>query len=588
MVSGKTYETDVEPSGPRTRSNPSEPADPGGIRRPRITERVLWGIPTGLALGALLITVVVPAMWLLVYSVRSGADGTDITLSNYTEAFTNPIYLRPIWNSIKLGASVMVLCVAMGVPLAWLVARTDLPGRGALRVCVYASFILPSLLSAVSWVMLASPNAGLLNQLTEVLFGFSVLDVFTMNFLAVVIAFSLFPYTFIFTISSLDNIGAETEEAAAIMGARPLRRALTVTLPLVTPAILASMTVSFLQAVSLYGAPALIAVPAGEHVITTQLFLFFGFPRRPELAAAYGIPLVILAATFLYARRKIIGRRSYVTVGGKGSQRYIVRLGRWRWFAATGAWGLWSVAVLLPGVTLLYVSLVPRWTQGGFLFTLRHYEWLFGNGGTAIWNTMTYAVGAATLCVLLGFTVAYLGERRDSRLSRLLGFLTTAPLVLPGIILGVGMFAAFSRPPILLAGTGLILIIAFWGRFMPIALQNIQPAIASINPELEHASRIMGAGITRTLGRITAPLASGAMVSAWIFSFVLSTHEISAALLLVSIDTQVLPTLVVNLYEQALYERIAAIGMFMVAVTMIAVILGRVLVGRQFLLSGSR
>ncbi|WP_158228287.1 iron ABC transporter permease [Pseudonocardia sp. MH-G8] len=561
---------------------------PSGRRRaPRISERLLWGVPTGLALLALVVTVVAPAIWLLVYSVRSGQGG-GVTLSNYVDAFTDPLHLRPIWNSVKLGASVMVLCVAMGVPLAWLVSRTDLPGRGGLRVCVYASFILPSLLSAVSWVMLASPNAGLLNKLTESLFGVAFLNVFTMEFLAVVIAFSLFPYTFIFTISSLDTIGAETEEAAAIMGARPLRRALTVTLPLVTPAVLASMTVSFLQAVSLYGAPALIAVPAGEHVITTQLFLFFGFPRRPELAAAYGIPLVLLAAAFLYARRKIIGRRGYVTVGGKGSQRYIIRLGRWRWLAATGAWGLWSIAVLLPGVTLLYVSLVPRWTQGGFLFTLRHYEWLFDHGGTAIANTLTFSIGAATLCVLLGFTVAYLGERRDSRVSRLLSFLTTAPLVLPGIILGVGMFAAFSRPPLLLSGTGLILVIAFWGRFMPIALQNIQPAIASINPELEHASRIMGAGITRTLGRITAPLAGSAMVSAWIFSFVLSTHEISAALLLVSIDTQVLPTLVVNLYEQALYERIAAIGIFMVALTMVAVVLGRVLIGRQFLLSGSR
>ena len=571
-----------------TQTQSATPAERGteARRRPGVSERALWGIPTGLALLALLITVVLPTVWLFLYSVRSPDGG--LTLGNYVEAFTDPVYLRPVWNSIRLGLSVMVLCVAMGVPLAWLVARTDLPGRGALRICVYASFILPSLLSAVSWVMLASPNAGLLNKVTQALFGFSMFDVFTMNFLAVVIAFSLFPYTFIFTITSLDSIGAESEEAAAVLGAGALRRALTVTLPLVTPAILASMTVSFLQAVSLYGAPALIAVPAGEHVITTQLFLFFGFPRRPELAAAYGIPLVVLAIMFIYARRKIIGRRGYVTIGGKGAQRYLVALGRWRWAAAVGAWGLWSIAVLLPGVTLLYVSLVPRWTQGGFLFTLRHYGWLFDNGGTAISNTVAFGAGAATLCVLLGFTVAYLGERRDSRMARLLTILTTTPLVLPGIILGVGMFAAFSRPPLLLAGTGLILVIAFWGRFMPIALQNIQPAVASINPELEQASRILGAGITRTLGRITAPLSGGAMVSAWIFTFVLSTHEISAALLLVSIDTQVLPTLVVNLYEQALYERIAAIGIFMVALTMVAVIIGRVLIGRQFLLSGSR
>lgn len=551
-----------------------------------LSERVLWGIPTGLALAALAATVVLPVLWLVFYSIRD-AEGA-ITFANYADAFTNSLYLRPIWNSVRLGLTVMVLCVAIGVPMAWLVSRTDLPGRELLRVAVYASFILPSLLSAVSWVILASPNAGLLNQLTFSLFGARPFNVFSMTFLAFIIAFSLFPYTFIFTTSSLDNVGGETEEAAAILGASPIRRALTVTVPLVIPAILSSMIVAFLQAVALYGAPALVAVPAGEHVITTQLFLFFGFPRRPELAAAYGVPLVLFAALLMYTRRKVMGRRSYVTVGGKGAQQYRVALGRWRWIVGAGAWSVFGLAVLLPGLTLLYVSLVPRWSAGSWSLTTEHYRWMYDNAGDAFWNSLKFAFWAATLCVLLGLTVSYLSERRNSRMTRILGFLTTAPLALPGIILGIGMFAAFSRPPLLLYGTGIILIVAFWGRFMPIALQNIQPAIAAVHPELEQASRIMGAGIVRTVSRITVPLAGGAMLSAWIFSFVLSTQEISAALLLVSIHTQVMPTLIVNLYEQALYERIAAIGMVMVVLTMTAVVGGRMILGRRFLLGGSR
>lgn len=555
-------------------------------RRFQLNERALWAVPTALAFLALVVTVVLPAVWLVVYSLRDGEGA--LTFGNYVDAFTNPLYLEPIWNSVRLGFSVMVICLLLGVPLAWLVARTDIPGGETLRIAVYTSFILPSLLSAVSWVILASPNAGLLNRLADAVLGIAPFNVFSMNFLAVIIAFSLFPYTFIFTVTSLDAIGAETEEAAAVLGAGPVRRALTVTLPLATPAILASMTVSFLQAVSLYGAPALIAVPAGEQVITTQLFLFFGFPRRPELAAAYGIPLVLLAIAFMVMRRKVTGRRSYVTVGGKGSRRYAVKLGRWRWGVAAAAWGTFAVAVVLPALTLLWVSLVPRWSQGGFLFTFRHYDWVFENARTAVLNSLKFAAAAATLCVLLGFVVAYLGERRDSPMSRVLNFLTTAPLVLPGIILGVGMFAAFSRPPVVLYGTAIILVIAFWGRFMPIALQNIQPSIAAVHSELEEASRIMGAGLIRTVARITMPLVAGAMFSAWILSFVLSMHEISAALLLVSIETQVMPTLIVNLYEQALYERIAAIGVLMVVFTLAAVLLGRIVLGRKFLLSGSR
>lgn len=590
----KNEEASARPVGPLlVESLPAEPprAPARGPRRTLgerfgLSERALWGIPTALALVALVVTVVLPVLWLVYFSVRD-AEGA-ITLSNYVDAFTNPLYLDPVWNSIRLGLTVMVLCVVIGVPMAWLVSRTDLPGRETLRVAVYASFILPSLLSAVAWVILAGPNAGLLNRLMDNLFGVKPFDVFSMTFLAFIIAFSLFPYTFIFTISSLDNVGGETEEAAAILGAGPIRRALTVTLPLVAPAVLSSMIVAFLQAVALYGAPALIAVPAGEHVITTQLFLFFGFPRRPELAAAYGVPLVLFAALLMYGRRKVMGRRSYVTVGGQGSRQYRVALGRWRWVVAAGAWGVFGIAVLLPGLTLLYVSLVPRWSQGGWNLTLEHYRWMFDNAGNAVGNSLKFAFWAATLCVLLGLTVSYLNERRDSTVTRFLSFLTTAPLVLPGIILGIGMFAAFSRPPILIYGTGVILVIAFWGRFMPIALQNIQPAIAAVHPELEQASRIMGAGLLRTVARITVPLAGGAMLSAWIFSFVLSTHEISAALLLVSIHTQVMPTLIVNLYEQALYERIAAIGMVMVLVTMLAVVVGRAVLGRRFLLGGSR
>jgi len=402
-----------------------------------------------------------------------------------------------------------------------------------------------------------------------------------MNFLAFVIACNLFSYTFIFTISALDNVGGEVEEAAAILGAGPIRRALTITLPLVTPAILASMTVAFLQTVALFGAPALIAIPAGENVITTQIYAFFGFPQQPGLAAAYGIPLVLLAVLFLYMQRKIMGRRSYVTIGGKGTRQQQISLGRWRWIVAAFAWGIFGIAVLLPGLTLLYVSLIPRWSQAGWKLTGVNYQWVFDQASVAITNSLKFALAAATLCVLLGFIVAYLNERHDSRTTRTLVFLTTAPLVLPGIVIGVGIFAAFSRPPIVLYGTGFILIVAFFARFMPIALQNIQPAIAAINPELEQASRIKGAGIVRTIRRITLPLAGPAALSAWIFTFVLSTQEISAALLLVSIRTQVMPTLIVSLYEEAMYERIAAIGMLMIGIVITAIVVGKLALGRH-------
>jgi len=158
--------------------------------------------------------------------------------------------------------------------------------------------------------------------------------------------------------------------------------------------------------------------------------------------------------------------------------------------------------------------------------------------------------------------------------------------VLPGMIIAIGMFAAFSKPPLLLYGTGILLVIVFFGRFMPTALQNIQPAIRSIHPDLENASRSVGAGVYRTMGRITIPLSSAVLISAWIFTFVLSTHEVSAAILLVSLDTDVMATQVMNLYEQAKYEQIAALGIVLVAITMVAVGIGTVFGGRRILNRG--
>ncbi|MEU6609471.1 iron ABC transporter permease [Streptomyces shenzhenensis] len=559
------------------------PAAPARLLR-RFTSALPWHVSRIVTALAVTLAVVLPALWLARQSLQTSSGA--FTLDNYVEIFTNDVYYVPLLRSLAIGVGVSALCTVLGVSMAWLVSRTDMPGRAPLRYVVYLSFIMPSLLAGVAWVMLASPNSGLLNQATDAVFGIKPLDVFTLPAMIVVMALALYPLNFIFVINSLDTQSGDVDEAAAILGAGAARRAFTVSLPLVTPAILNAALLTFLQSIALYAVPALLAIPAGQQVLTTQLFQLFGFPRRPELAAAYGVPLIVLSALVLWLRKKIMGRKSYATIGGRGLRTNVVRLGRWRWAAAVYSWAVITVAVVMPGLTLLYISLVPRWANGGFDLTLDHYRWVFSEALTSVWNTIQFSVVAAFLCVAVGFLVAYLTVRRNSFFDRVLEFFTTAPVVLPGIIIAIGIFAAYSRPPVVLYGTGVIVVLALWGRFMPTALQNIQPAIRSIHPDLENAARSVGAGMLRTVFRITMPLSSGVLISAWIFSFVLSTHEVSAAILLVSVDTDVIATQVINLYEQARFEQISALGLVLVLATMIAVAVGTALGGRRVLNRG--
>ena len=566
-------------------ARPTAPVPADGPRRSRRGSSALpWHVVRVVVTIALLLVVALPVFWLVRQSLVDLAG--RFTLDNYVEVFTNSTYLVPLLRSIGVAVCVSALCTVLGVSMAWLVARSDMRFRAALRYVVYLSFIVPSLLAGVAWVILASPNAGLLNQLSDAAFGVRPLNVFTLPAMVVVMALALYPLNFIFVTNSLDAQGGDVDEAGAILGASPARRALTISLPLVTPAILNAALLTFLQAVALYAVPALLAIPAGQQVLTTQLFQLFGFPRRPELAAAYGVPLILLAALVLWGRRRIMGRRGYATIAGRGTRTNLVKLGAWRWPATVYCWAVITVAVVLPGLTLAYISVIPHWANGGFSFTLEHYAWVFDNAMTPVWNTIQFSAASATLCVVIGLAVAYLTVRRNTRFDRVLEWLTTTPIVLPGIIIAVGIFAAYSRPPIVLYGSGVIVVVAFWGRFMPTALQNIQPAIRSIHPDLENAARSVGAGMLRTLSRITVPLSSGVLISAWIFSFVLATHEVSAAVLLVSVDTDVIATQVINLYEQARFEQISALGLVMVAITMIAVGVGTAFGGRRILNRG--
>jgi iron(III) transport system permease protein len=546
---------------------------------------LLWAA----AVVLLVLLVVLPLGWLAWTSFQDPLTG-QLTLDNYRVAFTKRIYLAPVANSLRMALAVAVIAVAVGTPLAWLVARTDLPGRSLLRPLTLAAFVTPSFLGANAWIFLAAPNSGMLNRLWAAAFHteHGPADIYSLNGCIFVIALYSIPYTFTLVSGTLELMSAELEDAATTLGSGTFRTTWSITLPLAMPAILSGFLLSFLEALELFGPPAFILIPAREQVMTTQLYLFFSqFPPQIEIAAAYAMPLLLVTVTLLLIQRRIIGRRRFTTVSGKGGVRRRMALGRWRWPLAALAFVPPLLAVVLPYGALLIVSLQQSWGRGPLApgnLTLYWYRWAIVDNPvtrTAIVHSLEYSAAAASVAVVVATLVAYLVLRRLVPFGRVLGFLAMAPFVVPGIVLAIGFLAAYSRPPILLYGTALILIAAYTTRFLPIAYSNGAAILEGINVDLENAARTLGAGRLRALWAVTLPLLRRGLLSGWLLVFIPALRELSASVFLFTPRTHVITTVMFDFSDAGNYEAVSTMGLLMMVVTFAVVLVAYRFLGRD-------
>jgi iron(III) transport system permease protein len=450
-----------------------------------------------------------------------------------------------------------------------------------------ASFVTPPFLGAFAWVMLAGPNAGYLNRLYRELTGAvdPLLNIFTMPGLIFVVAIYTFPYVYIMIANTLGLIASDLEDAAGILGAGRFQVARTITLPMVLPAILSGFILAVLQALALFGSPAILALPAGFHTVTTQLWSFFQYPPRVELAAAFSMPLLLATALLLFFQKRLLGRRGYAAVGGKGGQRRVVALGRWRHPALAGCLAVLAAAVFLPYGILLKAAFSRAWAQPLTWdnFTLDNWSFTFLSVTTrsAIVNTIELGVLTACVGAALATLLAYVTNRRLVAGHQVLGFLAVAPVVIPGVVLAVALFVAYTRPPFLLYGTLWILFLAYLTKEMPVGYSQSDATLRGIHPELEEAGRILGAGRFRVLREITAPLARSGIIATWCFVFIGVIRELSASIILFSPNTKVMSVVIFDLKEEGQFGAIAVLGVFMLVMTFVTVAVMQRLLGRD-------
>src|SRR5580765_7533100 len=259
-------------------------------------------------------------------------DENGISLSRYLEVFTNKQFLKAIWNTLIISTWVGAISFITGALLAFLVTRTDLPWKKSIRALVMASFVTPPFLGAFAWTLLAGPNAGSLNKLYRAITGSDdvLFNIFSMPGLIFVMALYSFPYVFSMVANVCELISSDLEDAAEILGANKWQTAWTVTMPLALPALVGGFILAFLHSLSLFGAPAILGLPAGIHTITTQIWTLFQYPPRLDMAAAFSVPLLLATMALIAVQKKILGRKGYSTVGGKGGQKRLIRFGCWR------------------------------------------------------------------------------------------------------------------------------------------------------------------------------------------------------------------------------------------------------------------
>ena len=545
-----------------------------------------------LAVGILLFLVVNPLFRLLLVSFEQGDTGA-FTFANYVAAYSRSRYVEALLNSLILGVSAATLCLVFGTPLAWALSRTDMPAKGLIWVSILGTFIIPPYLGAVAWILLAGPNAGWLNRAIVALTGVDKgpFNIYSMPGLVLVTACYSFPYVFMFTKSALDLISSEMEDAANILGAGNLRTTLSITLPLAMPAMLGAFILVFLEAIALFGSPALLALPGRFHVVTTQLWEFFEYPPQVGVAAAYAMPLLGITILLFWMQRRLTSRKGYVSLTGKGGERRPIQLGAWKWPMLGYCLFVCTLSFFMPMVVICQAALAKAWGRGFSLdnLTLQNlYFTLFENTLTrsAVIHTFVYAGSAALIAVVLALCVAYIVNRElvGKHLGNVLSFLTMAPFVVPGIVLAIGFYAAYTHPPLLLYGTAWILILAFATRFLPIAYANSNAAIRSINPELEDAVRILGGTRLTAIRRVVLPLLKRSLAGAFILVFIPGTRELSSAIFLYSINTQVLSVLLFDKSDEGNFEMLAAIGLVLVFITVVLILIGFRLLGRDFML----
>lgn len=529
--------------------------------------------PQVIVLIALLCVGVIPPFVFLAYSSLheldpSGAFGA-FTLGHFAAIFKGRTFSSVIVNSAVYSLGSALLALVIGAAQAWLAARTDAALRQVLYVSSIVSLGIPYVLYIVAWILFLG-KAGPVNTLLQQMFGGTepYINVYSLGGMIFVEGMLWSPLAFLLLSPVFRNSDASFEEAASICGAGLFSTLRYVTLGMARPALLALGLLVFIKASESFEVPALVGLPGSTRVLTSTIYQRLTLDMPPDVgsASAFGVLLLVVMAILLQIYGRVVAQtHRYQTVTGKGFRPRVIRLGRWRYAAGALIITIPFIVVVIPLATILWAALLPYYQA----FSIKAVPLLgFGNFVQvlnspsfrgAIVNSLVLGAAAATLVTVLSAVAGWCVARRVTG-GRLLDALAALPLVFPAIVLGLAFLEIFVHAGSRIYGSLLSLVIVSVVAYIPYGLRYAQLGVIQIHPELEEAAAIAGARQARTFIRVILPLLIPALISCWLFVFLLAVRAVSLMLLLAGPDSQVVAVTLFDFWNNGQVGELAALG----------------------------
>ncbi|MGB9368047.1 MAG: iron ABC transporter permease [Xanthobacteraceae bacterium] len=545
------------------------------LRLPRFSAPAIAGVFVAVVAGLL---VLYPVFYLLQAALNVGDQDarppSEFGLDNFAGLLSYP---QIIINTLTVSFAATVMALVFGFLMAWILTRTNVPGRRFFEQAMVVPYYLTPLLGALAWSLLGTQESGFLNQVYRALGGKDYLiNINSAYGIAWVMALFEGSVAFVMIGAVMKSMDPALEEASQVMGASRWRTMLRVTLPLVMPGVLGAAIFVFAEMLGSFAAALVLGLPDRFYVVTTAIYqLTQQYPPKIPLAAAMGTSLFVVMFVTLFIYRRIITAGSYVTITGKAFRPRVNDVGRLRWVLLAVCVFYLVCSVVLPLLTLFYASIQKISTAfpAASNFTTEHFYKAFTMNAatTALGNSLWLAFWTATLGVLLMGLISWIIYRSRLPGSNIIEYIVMFPQSVPRLIFAFGMMWAWLIFPIPIYGTLWLLLIAYLTVFLPLGVRTISGVMLQIDKSLEECAQMCGAGWGYRIRTVTVPLLWPGLIAAWLLLFVASIRELGASILLMGPHSKVITPSIVESWFASSTELTAAMALIQTLVVAIAV-----------------
>ena len=527
-----------------------------------------------------------PVVMLLLgsFSEGLGAFGT-FTLEKYVKSYTDPALLEIIVHTIVFIIGSALVATALAVFMAYLNTRTDIPFKVLFQVISIVPMMIPHILFAVSWGLLLNPSNGLINLVLKQILNLqdSPFNIYSLPGMILVEGLLDLPVSYLIIAPAMSSFDVSLEESSKVCGSSNLRTLFKITLPVLRPAILASVTLVAIRSLESFAVPSALGMPGRIYLLSTHIYRIIatGFAADYGMAAAVGMSALAASVTLIVLYRHLTSEsEKYVTISARGYRPGLIELHRAKIPLFVVVALLSFILIVLPVLVLLYTSLVPYSMVPSLkafgMMSWKHWAAVLKDPISllSLKNSLFLGVVGATLGVALTLFVSYTIVKVRTTASGILESLSFLSFSFPGIVIGVGFMWFFVRTP-LYATIGSLLI-GYIATYLPYGIRPLSSAFVQIHRDLEESSRVCGGGMFYTLRRIIVPLLIPGIVSAWILMATMFVRELSVSVVLSRPGNEVLAVQILRFAEDGLWGRLSALGILMIIASTTLVVLASV------------